>query len=275
MQDFYVYAHKRVDNGQIFYVGEGRLLRHTVSRKRSPVWNKIVKEAGGFTSEILYSELSKQEAMSKEYELISNPPKEWSLVNKRKIRQASNDIYTEHVRALFFYDENSPSYLSWKEIKAGNYRKSGYAGALDTRKGYWGVSVNKRRIAAHRVVWVLHYGGIPDGLVVNHIDNNPSNNNINNLELVTQAVNARRAVHHRDLSSTGINYCVVDNKYEYWIGYYHDTNSKRHSKSFNCKKHGHNQAKQMAIDWRLSNLKRLNEQHGAGYVLNEQGEKID
>jgi len=41
----------------------------------------------------------------------------------------------------------------------------------------------------HRVIWAWANGDIPDGLVINHLDYNRSNNNIVNLELVTQKEN--------------------------------------------------------------------------------------
>lgn len=39
----------------------------------------------------------------------------------------------------------------------------------------------------HRDIWEFHNGPIPDGMIVHHIDENPSNNNISNLQIMTQA----------------------------------------------------------------------------------------
>lgn len=41
----------------------------------------------------------------------------------------------------------------------------------------------------HRVIWVWHNGAIPKGLVINHKDYNRANNDIANLELMTQKEN--------------------------------------------------------------------------------------
>lgn len=46
---------------------------------------------------------------------------------------------------------------------------------------------------AHRIVWFLTHGEIPDGMVINHIDGDKLNNHPSNLELVTPAGNARHA----------------------------------------------------------------------------------
>lgn len=45
----------------------------------------------------------------------------------------------------------------------------------------------------HRIVWMLHKGPIPEGLEINHIDMNKSNNHISNLELVTHKRNLELA----------------------------------------------------------------------------------
>lgn len=48
-------------------------------------------------------------------------------------------------------------------------------------------------VMAHRVVWSYYNGDIPEGMEINHIDGNKKNNRINNLELVTPAVNKTHA----------------------------------------------------------------------------------
>ncbi len=47
-------------------------------------------------------------------------------------------------------------------------------------------------VAAHRLIWEYVNGPIPHGRVIDHKDGNGSNNNISNLEPVTQQVNVRR-----------------------------------------------------------------------------------
>lgn len=55
-------------------------------------------------------------------------------------------------------------------------------------------------IAAHRLAWVYMYGDIPDGMEVDHIDLDPSNNTIANLRLATssqQKMNKRAQSNNR------------------------------------------------------------------------------
>lgn len=45
----------------------------------------------------------------------------------------------------------------------------------------------------HRIVWIAKHGVIPDGYVIDHINNNKSDNRISNLQLLTNAENSTKA----------------------------------------------------------------------------------
>lgn len=49
--------------------------------------------------------------------------------------------------------------------------------------GYW-QSTKSAAIYAHRWVWMMYFGEIPKGMVIHHIDGNPSNNEITNLQML-------------------------------------------------------------------------------------------
>lgn len=65
------------------------------------------------------------------------------------------------------------------------------------RGGYVSVQLvigdKQRARTLHRLKWQAHRGPIPPGYVINHIDGNPQNNALENLECVTQQENARHA----------------------------------------------------------------------------------
>ncbi|WP_162475414.1 HNH endonuclease signature motif containing protein [Candidatus Erwinia dacicola] len=46
-----------------------------------------------------------------------------------------------------------------------------------------------KREYVHRVVWEIHHGEIPEGMVIDHINGNPSDNRIENLRCVSQQIN--------------------------------------------------------------------------------------
>ena len=78
--DYYVYAHRDL-NGVVFYIGKGRLKRAYTNNGRSSAWKEKTKE--GYTVEILYSNLTAEQAHAREKESIERPESDWSLLNKR------------------------------------------------------------------------------------------------------------------------------------------------------------------------------------------------
>jgi len=75
------------------------------------------------------------------------------------------------------------------------YRKDGKRLSRQCRNGYYMVrkryNGNEENFMEHRVIWCFLNGDIPDGLQVNHKDFDRTNNNINNLELMTAKENIR------------------------------------------------------------------------------------
>jgi hypothetical protein len=102
------------------------------------------------------------------------------------------------------YDTSSPSGLVYARVdKVGRAaRRLGMlAGSLDP-KGYWMVAqrVDGRyvRRAAHRVVFELLRGPIPEGLEVDHINGERGDNRIENLRLASSSQNKHNAATRRN-----------------------------------------------------------------------------
>lgn len=56
-------------------------------------------------------------------------------------------------------------------------------------KNYRVVTINGEVFLEHRLIYILFNGVIPDNLVIDHIDRDPSNNKIENLRAISQAGN--------------------------------------------------------------------------------------
>ena len=57
------------------------------------------------------------------------------------------------------------------------------------RDGYIRVRVDGKEYRAHRVIWEMFNGPIPEGMLIDHIDRDVYNNRIENLRLVTRQQN--------------------------------------------------------------------------------------
>ena len=55
------------------------------------------------------------------------------------------------------------------------------------------VSVWNKLYPAHRIIWEMHYGPIPEGMHIDHRDGNPWNNRLENLRLATPSQNIMNA----------------------------------------------------------------------------------
>jgi hypothetical protein len=80
---------------------------------------------------------------------------------------------------------NLHKYFDYKDGKL--YRKNGNLAGNILKSGYGLVSVKGKRFGIHRVIYAMHHGFMPE--IVDHIDGNPSNNNIQNLRSATKSQN--------------------------------------------------------------------------------------
>jgi len=118
------------------------------------------------------------------------------------------------LNTLFRYKDGE---LYWKIKERGlNHKRA--VGTLN--KGYK-VCKSKRfpqQMFVHRMIWVMHNGSIPSGMVIDHIDINPTNNSINNLRCVTRSENSINTLGHTYKKSglpKNVFRCASKDKYRY------------------------------------------------------------
>jgi len=95
------------------------------------------------------------------------------------------DITQELIKELFYY-ENGKLFNRFK--RSGSALAGEEAGCLDTY-GYGQIKINGKLYKTHRLIYMYHNGEITDNLHIDHIDRDKSNNNIENLRLVTRQEN--------------------------------------------------------------------------------------
>lgn len=89
--------------------------------------------------------------------------------------------------------------LTWKVGRRGHTRAGDEAGSLKPN-GYVRIVVDGTRLWMHRVVWAMHNGRWPDA-EIDHINGIRHDNRIENLRVVTQALNQQNQRSERSNSS--------------------------------------------------------------------------
>jgi len=72
-------------------------------------------------------------------------------------------------------------------------KKTGHIYCNLDRDGYVRVRKDGKEYRAHRLIWEMHYGSIPTGILIDHIDGDTLNNRIENLRLATRQQNNANA----------------------------------------------------------------------------------
>ena len=99
----------------------------------------------------------------------------------------------------------------WRKNGSGEYKQKGrILNQGDTTTGYKQIVLNKdkkrKTLKVHRLVAIAFIPNPENKPNVNHIDGNPHNNNVENLEWCTQAENVQHAI------NTGLKRCNIIDK---------------------------------------------------------------
>jgi hypothetical protein len=100
--------------------------------------------------------------------------------------------YIEIKPGLYYCKEDG---TAWSNRKAfGNYNSYLKRLTGKTKDGYHLVSFNKKMNCWHRLVYEYFHGNIPSDLEIDHINNNKSDNRIENLQLLTHKQNVNKII---------------------------------------------------------------------------------
>lgn len=95
---------------------------------------------------------------------------------------------------LFEYNETAKNFLTNRAFRSANSLKGDDAGICVDRNGYHLIRVKGKAYLLHRVIWMINFGDIPEGLMIDHIDGDKGNNKISNLRTATRAQNIWNSV---------------------------------------------------------------------------------
>ena len=137
----------------------------------------------------------------------------------------------EQLHELFDYREDNISQpLVWKIRPSNSVKIGDVAGSFKIR-GYFEIIVGKNSYKLHRFIWIYHYGDIPSGMLVDHIDGNKVNNCIENLRLATPTENLQNSkIRSNNSGIKGVWWYKSRNRWrariricgkEFHVGYFH------------------------------------------------------
>ena len=89
------------------------------------------------------------------------------------------------------YFEYKDGKLYWK-VSTAKKVKVGQEAGKKANKGYIELKCNGKDFKAHRIIWEMFNGKIPEGLQIDHINGVRDDNRIENLQLVTHKQNCQR-----------------------------------------------------------------------------------
>lgn len=89
------------------------------------------------------------------------------------------------IKELFTYKDGE---LYWNKQPHPWHNNDKVAGSIRT-KGYIEIHFKGKSYKAHRLIWMYHYGAIPKGIQIDHLNRDRTDNRIENLRLVTNQEN--------------------------------------------------------------------------------------
>jgi hypothetical protein len=93
----------------------------------------------------------------------------------------------EVLNRMFVYEEKTGD-LIWKVDRTAGTKAGDLAGYIN-RKGYRVIKVQGHLYMAHRLIWKINHGSIPDRAQIDHINGNKCDNRLQNLRLCSGSQN--------------------------------------------------------------------------------------
>ena len=185
----------------------------------------------------------------------------------------------ETLKEYVKYDESSKTGLIYlkpilrKEGILTNRPRIGKAAGSKSSHGYWEIQILDKRYYVHRIVWMLSNGEIPSGYMIDHIDGDKTNNKLENLRLVDDALSNRNtgSRKHNTSGVKGVCWQTI-NGILYARAQWYSLDGKQRCKLFSSKKLGREKSFEEACLFRTQRINQL-QADGAGYSKRHLGDK--
>ena len=144
-------------------------------------------------------------------------------------------LTVEQARGALNYDAET-GVMTWRRradlASWWNTRYSGKPVTTVNAYGYLQVSLNKERVLAHRVAWLIHHGAWPFG-EIDHVNGNKLDNRLENLRDVTSSENHKNMpkASNNTSGALGVSWRKDLGK---WSAYIKAGGGKKHLGHFSC-----------------------------------------
>lgn len=139
----------------------------------------------------------------------------------------------EELNEIFLYSDGQ---LYWKISTHPRIKIGDLAGSYTS--GYINIELFKKTYKAHRIVWVMHFGEIPEGCVIDHINGIGTDNRLLNLRLATRSQNTQNSTKRKNTASKykGVSWHARQQK---WNAVIQVDGIRHHITSFDTEEEAH------------------------------------
>lgn len=106
------------------------------------------------------------------------------------VKQAQLKDIFDYVDGVLVWKVRPESHFSSRRVaNIFNAQFSGKPSGTPDKYGYVVINIGGKQHKAHRVIWEMHHGEIPEGLHIDHINGVKNDNRLSNLRLATRSQN--------------------------------------------------------------------------------------
>ena len=128
-----------------------------------------------------------------------------------------NDYFLYDGKNIIWKERGLDKFKTGNACNTWNTKFNGkVAGSINKSNGYLRVAINSKSYLVHRIVWEMNNGKIPDGMQIDHINHDRTDNRLCNMRLVTGKVNAYNQSLRKN-NTSGVCGVSWDSKRKKWV----------------------------------------------------------